>query len=553
MSPTSPSAAEASPNAAAAPATEVPLTWRSIGGNNAKEIGGNTHYFRSNDHAVLVDLGLSYGKEACEGFDRALPDVTNLLPLKGTVSAGKPPGRTQEGTPRIEALVVTHGHGDHIGGIPPLVDYLRRNDTDVEMPPIYASGFTIGLIEQQLAQAKIPTSDWPEIHELPAAQPERFGDLTLTGLGASHSLPGCYSLVIETPDVRHFHSGDIKADQTVLLGAKTDFKAIEALATDGKGFTSMGLDSTRADQPGRTPSMRQIGQIYGEILDERPDRRLVVGIQSANFEEMLTIATEGARRGKALVFAGSSLARMLSAAKLAGVDPGEAINKRLRNAGEPSQDIRFLDIASQEAQDLDPRDTMVFAAGANGHVWSALPRAARGQHKYLQLKRGQDMVVLASNSPWTANSILSHLKRRRLEHITSWDERVHASGHGQQGDLTKIAQAVNPDVLFPIHGSPKLLRAHAQLAAENGHKAQLVGNGADVTISRDGISVGEAPKREHWIGIDLSDGRPEEVDDGMPAHFRAYTTRSWRPALETETEPAQAPGKDAEASKPAGP
>ncbi len=525
------------------------LIWSSLGGNNEAGIGGNCHLYAYQDDAILVDMGSMFAKgEAEKNFNSTYPDATRFFPKKDGSSKG----------PVARALVVTHGHMDHIGGIAPQMRRMLDEGLDVEFPEIYATPMTASMIKAELIDKQIPRESWPTFHKpyLKSGEPNQIGKLTVTPIDASHSIPNGVSLAIETPGVRHFHSGDVKADQTVFVGPPTDFAMIEKMRDDGKGFDTMSIDSTRITRDGFTATMDQIGESYGKIFDEHQGQRAVIGVMGTSLEEIATIAKEAAKRDKTIVTAGGSIDKVRKSAQFAGLDLEKIIQRKLEEEGFSGKQVRIMSFKDKEAQKLNPEDTIVLGTGTQGEEMAAMPRAARGEHPFLQLDKSRDYVIMAAGiipgNEKEAGAVLEQFEAQGLELLAP--ERghlTHASGHGAKEDNRRYYEAAAPTKIIPMHGSEGHLDEHTAFIESLGIKTEKVGNWSQMAILPGGETAIVGQTKEQWVGVEVHEN-PQNWRDKSYS-FQTFTRdpiTSQVVNLDAKGEPQpEAPAAEAEEPK----
>jgi ribonuclease J len=435
------------------------------------EIGKNLSLLEVGQDVVVIDAGLAFPEQEVPGVDVVLPDIGFL--------------RTR--LSRLRAVLLTHGHEDHIGALP---FYLPELDV-----PVYGTAMTIGLLRNKLDRRGY--AGRAQLHEVELGQPFGVGELTVELFHMTHSVPGSCGLAIQTAAGLVVHTGDFKLDHSPVGGLGPDLRRLAQLGA--QGVRLLLSDSTNATISGLTPSELTVRPALRRALAEAPGRVLVVTFASnlARMRQTLELANEVGRR---CCLVGQSMLRNFDTAAGLGylkLPPGLLASPR-------------------ELSGIPPSELCLLATGSQGEPLAALSRIAAGTHPFIRV-RGDDTVVLAANpipgNEATVSRVVNSLVEQGVRVLAGSRDGVHASGHGSAEELRFILHLLRPRSFVPVHGEPRHLFAHARLArlaGLPGDAVAVVENGAVLELSTDhqrvagSVEVGSIP-------ID-TDGRT--LDDG---------------------------------------
>src|SRR5690349_13156375 len=388
------------------------------------EFGMNCMALRWGDDIIVIDAGLMFPESELLGVDIVVPDITYLL----------------ENRDKVRAILLTHGHEDHIGGLPWILSELNI--------PVYGTEFTLALVEGKLEEHAL--LDSAVLNEIEPNERFRIGPFLIHQLRVTHSLVDCVALAIHTPVGVVIHSGDFKVDPTPTDGNLLD---LHQFAEYGKERVLLLLqDSTNVERPGYTPSERAVRPRFEEIFT-RTKRRLFVSCFSSSIHRIKLVADMAFEHGRKLALVGRSM----------------------NEATEIALDLGYLHIPEGtlihpgQIRDFNPEKVCVLISGTQGEPMSALSRAAVDNHKHAKIEKG-DTVVLSSRiipgNEKTIYRMIDHLFRREA-HVIYEDGSsppVHVSGHASQEELKLIINLVKPRYFIPIHGEYRQLKLHAELA-----------------------------------------------------------------------------------------
>jgi ribonuclease J len=396
------------------------------------EIGRNMTLFETRDDIVAVDCGLMFPDEEMYGVDIVINDFSYLRDRRD----------------KLRALLVTHGHEDHIGGIP----YFLR-----EFPrcPIVGTPLTLALIRAKLKEHK------PGEVELVKVEPGdmvRYGAFTAEFVHINHSLAGACALALGTPLGTIFHTGDFKFDQTPIDGDPADFASIARIGE--AGVLCMLSDSTNAERPGHTLSERIVGEAFANIF-ARAKGRIIVTSFASNVPRIQQVIDQAQRFDRKIAFLGRSLSNVVQFAS----------------------ELKYLDIPEglviklHEVDDHPPERVVVMTTGSQGEPMSALTRLSVKDHKLLRIVPGDTVVISATPIPGNEKNVaktINNLYRLGATVIHGSSGNAHVSGHASQEELLLMLNLVRPKYFVPIHGEYRMLVTHGRLAEKTGVEAQHV-------------------------------------------------------------------------------
>lgn len=401
--------------------------------------------------AVAIDCGVMFPEPEMFGIDVVIPDLSYLREHL-----------------QLLAVVLTHGHEDHIGALP----YLLR-----EFPvPVYGTPFTIGLLRDKLAEYDLLSS--AALHEFRPRQPWQLGPFTVEGIAVTHSIVDAVALAIATPLGTIVHTGDFKFDQTPIDGLRSDLTRFAELGE--QGVLLLLSDSTNVERPGTTPSERTIRRPLGELIAQAEGKVLVATFAS-HIHRIRQVIELSVQQGRAVGVVGKSLVGNIELARQIG---------HLRLPPEVLFDVAAL--ASR-----DPRTVTLLTTGSQGEPLSALARIAVDDHPHIKLSPGDRVILSARVIPGNERTIarlIDHLCRRGAEVYSEAIACVHVSGHASQEELQLMLNLVRPRYFVPIHGEYRHLVRHCQLAREVGLAPDaifLLENGQVLEITATGAWVGE--------------------------------------------------------------
>jgi len=417
------------------------LLFLALGGSG--EIGMNVNLYGCRGQWLMVDLGLTFAGSEYPGIELILPDLDFI----------------EQQPERLAGIVLTHGHEDHIGALPYLAEELKS--------PLYATPFTAGLIAGKLEEEGLTGI-------VPLNIVERGGTLELgpfkvTFVALSHSIPEGNGLLIETPFGNIFHTGDWKIDETPVIGEAPSDAAMRAVGD--KGILALVCDSTNVFQDKASGSEEGVhAGLRAQV--EKAKGRVLVTTFASNAARLQPIGRVAVETGRRVCIAGRSLERILRVAQATGY---------LRDFPPP--------LSFDEAMRMPRRDVLIIATGGQGEPRAALGRVASGNH---ELKLGDGDTVIFSSRIIPGNEIaigriMNQLSELGVNIVTEKQSHVHVSGHPGRPELVQMYEWVRPDIVVPVHGEQRHMRAQAQLAFDSGvPKAVYQTNGTVIRLSPDG-------------------------------------------------------------------
>lgn len=422
-----------------------------LGGLDA--IGKNMTVFECGDDLIVDDCGLMFPDDDHPGVDLILPDYTYVL----------------ENAEKLRGIVVTHGHEDHTGTIPFLLQDL---DTVV---PIYGTKMTLGLIEGKLNEYKIKNAKLIEIN--PGDQ-VKLGCFTVNFYAVNHSIPGAVGLFVQSPAGNVLHTGDFKLDQTPIDGVTTDFAALSQF---GKiGVDLMMSDSTNATKIGFTPSEATVGKVLNQLINQATGRVIIAAFAS-HIHRMQQICDAAVANGRKVVVTGRSMVQNTDIARKLGY-------------------LQISDDDLIDAYDMKsiPADqVVVMCTGSQGEPLSALARIANSDHRTIAIEEGDTVIISATPVPGNEKAVTRVINSLAKIGADVYDKdraMVHVSGHGSSEELKLVLSMVKPKAFLPVHGEATHLRAHANLALATGvdpEKIFICENGETLEMDAEGIRLGE--------------------------------------------------------------
>ena len=426
-------------------------------------IGKNMTVFECGDDMVLVDAGLMFPDDSQPGIDLVLPDYTYVL----------------ENEEKLRGIIVTHGHEDHTGSLPYLLQDLNNK------VPIFSSKLTLGFIEGKLSEFRIRA---PKFREVKGGSHVNLGGISLDFFSMTHSIPGALGVFIRTNQGTVMHTGDFKLDQTPIDGVTPDYAAISRFAK--QGIDLLLSDSTNATVPGFTKSEAEVGPNLLHAIKNAPGRVFVASF-SSHIHRLQQICVAARKCGRKVVVTGRSMLTNTRVARELGY-------------------LNIDDADILDAFDIDnlPDDKIVvMCTGSQGEPLSALSRMANGEHKTLSIHEGDTVILSATPVPGNEKAVQQVVNSLAKLGCDVWDKNralVHVSGHGSQEELKLLMAMAKPTYFMPVHGEAVHLRAHAQLARKMGLKDDhifILDNG-DTLEMRGGIVKRGTPVESGVVYVD---------------------------------------------------
>jgi ribonuclease J len=430
----------------------VPGTCKIIPLGGLGEVGKNMTVYEADGQIVVVDAGLAFPRDEHLGVDLVLPDMSYL----------------RDRAKDVKAVVLTHGHEDHVGALP----YLMR---EVPVPEIWATRLTMGLIKSKLDEHGLLRA--AELREAdPYAAPVQIGPFRVEFVRMAHSIPDAVAVVLETPGGRIVHTGDYKLDHTPVDGQKTDVGKLADLGN--RGVDLMLGDSTNAERPGMTQSERVVGEAFRQIIPQRTGRILISSFAS-NIHRVQQAVDVAIQCDRKVCVIGRSMRKNVGIA---------------RNLGYMNVPDNVL-VRPPELDDLRPDQQMIVCTGSQGEPMSALTRIAYHDHPAVSVERGDTVIISAKPVPGNelrVHDAINRLAQAGAEVLHQEIAPVHVSGHGCAEEMRTVIALLRPRGVMPVHGEFRMLAAQAQLAREAGVPASgivMAENGSVVELSADGVRI----------------------------------------------------------------
>ncbi len=419
-----------------------------LGGMN--EIGKNLTVFEYENEIIVVDCGLAFPEDDMLGVDLVIPDITYLE-------------RNKE---KVKALVITHGHEDHIGSIP---YFLKKINV-----PVYGTKLTLGLIKNKLVEHNLDKTT-----TLKCVKPRdivKFSKFKVEFIKMTHSIADSVALAITTPVGVIFHTGDFKVDYTPIDGEPMDFQRIAEIGQ--KGVLLLLSDSTNVQRPGYTMSEMTVGKEFDKIFGNC-NKRIIVATFASNIHRMQQIVDAAVKCKRKVAVVGRSMINVMQV----------------------SQELGYINVPEGTIIDIDkigiynPEQLVIITTGSQGEPMAALSRMSMGEHKKVQITA--DDLVIFSSSPIPGNEksvgrVIDELEKLGAEIIYNQLADVHVSGHACQEELKLMLCLTKPKYFMPVHGEYRFLKQHGELAVSTGTSKEnifILENGKTLEIGKDDAKI----------------------------------------------------------------
>ena len=426
------------------------LKVRFLGG--VGEIGKNMTALEYGKDIIIIDAGLTFPSVEMPGIDLVVPDISYLVQNKD----------------KIRGIVLTHGHEDHIGGLP----YVLK---DINVP-VYGTKLTLMLCEHKLIEQRIND------YTLNCVKPSgivKLGCFTVEFIHVNHSIPGSCALAIQTPVGMVFHSGDFKIDLTPINGQMIDITRISEIGK--KGVTLLLCESTNVEHEGYTMSENVVGETLDRLFIEHAKRRIIVATFATNVHRLQQIINLAHKNKRKIAFSGRSMLNVVDAASKVG------------EIDIPENSV--IDI--EKIKNYADKDLCIISTGSQGEPMSALTRMAAGDYNQVQVGNNDTIIISASPIPGNERSIyqvINNLYRKGAEVVYNSITKIHVSGHACQEELKILHTLLKPKFFIPVHGEYRHLKKHCRLAKSIGMKESnmlIAEIGDTVELTERSLKMGE--------------------------------------------------------------
>ena len=416
------------------------------------EIGKNITVFEYGDDMIAVDCGLSFPEDDMLGVDLVIPDITYIL-------------KNHE---KLKGLVITHGHEDHIGGIP---YFLKQINT-----PIYGTKLTLGLIKNKLDEHNLTKST--KLYTVNQGQTIKLGCFKIEFIRSCHSIPDSVMLSINTPVGTILHTGDFKIDYTPIDGKRNDLGRIAEIGN--KGVLALMSDSTNSERKGFTMSESSVGEVFDKLF-MHCTKRIVVATFASNVHRVQQIVNSAVKYGRKIAVCGRSMINMINTSKELGYIQ--------------CPDNLFIDI--DMITNYTDNQLVIITTGSQGETMSALTRMATGTHKKVKITQNDLVIISATPIPGNekyVSRVIDDLMQIGAEVVYSALEDIHVSGHACQEEQKLILTLAKPKYFIPVHGDYRHLVAHSETAKSLGIPKEnifMLNNGLVLEMNKEEANYGE--------------------------------------------------------------
>ncbi len=414
-----------------------------LGGLN--EIGKNMTVIEYKDEIIVIDAGLCFPEDELLGIDIVIPDITYLV----------------KNADKVKGVFITHGHEDHIGAIPYLLKKLNV--------PVYGSALSIELIRVKLKEHRITNA---KLNIVRPKQQIKLKNMSVEFIRVNHSIPDAYSIAVHTNQGVIYHTGDFKIDLTPIDGEQMDIHRICEIS-DKEGILLMMADSTNADKPGMTMSEKSVGTGLEDLFKKAQDSRIIVATFASNIHRLQQIADVAKMYNRKVAVSGRSMVNIVGVAK---------------ELGYLNTDEHIIDL--NDIHKYKDNELVIITTGSQGEPMSALARMANSEHKKVEIKKGDLVIISAHPIPGnekTVSKVINFLLEKGADVVSSDIADIHVSGHARRDELKLMQAFAKPRFFLPVHGEYKMLKRHSELANEVGMKEEdifIISNGEILEVDR---------------------------------------------------------------------
>ncbi|WBW50331.1 ribonuclease J [Peptoniphilus equinus] len=432
------------------------------------EIGKNLTLIEYKDDIIIVDCGMTFPDHELLGIDSVIPDITYLIQNKD----------------RIRAMVLTHGHEDHIGAIPYVLKRIKM--------PIYGTPLTIGLLKNKLKEHNVGKVD---LHDVQAGDNVKLGKMEVEWIHVNHSIPGACCLAVKTPLGYIFHSGDFKVDYTPISGEVIDLNRIAEIGN--AGVLCMISESTNIIREGFTMSESKVGETFNRIFAQAGEQRIIIATFASNVHRVQQIINAAEKYNRKVVLSGRSMLNVTETAMKLGY---------MKVKKDTIIDVKDMN-------KYDDGDLVLITTGSQGEPMSALTRIAYNEHRKIQLTPN-DLVILSAHpipgNEKAVSSVINKLLESGAKVIYESLGEIHVSGHACEEEHKLLHALVRPKYFVPNHGEYRHLLHHAEIAESMGTPREniyIMENGNVLEISQSGAKlVADVPSGDIFVdGLGIGD------------------------------------------------
>jgi ribonuclease J len=467
------------------------LFWIPLAGNNNKTLGGNAQLLRAmhnsgGSSAIQIDFGNAKYSSEIKPYQTMIPDLRDIYNRKSFA---------------VQGILLTHGHDDHIVGI---AHHLKFG---VLLPPIYGAALTLELLKDELIRFEVPKDKWPEMKMIRSGEKFTIGDFSIMPVAVSHSMPNCFAFDIEVLGRRIIHSGDLKLDQTVFVGPKTDLEYFSDLGHQDVDL--LLVDSTKVLSDKLLISDAQTRQAITDLFERHRDDRIIGALYGGYLELFITFAAMCAAQDRPLIIDSNSVRRYSQALIRSGFDLHGFIREK---TGNELVIIDGLDVRSDKDQRL--QRAFVLTDGTRGEKNSSLGLAIEGGHPWLTLRK-QDVLFATSglfDLQGKFSQMVESVKAKGAAVYTSLEHGINARGHDSWPGLSQLIAMINPKHVIGCYGTEKMVKAVQEKCQTHFNiTATDAKNGEIFKIDKGGIVTKIGYSKPSWIGLTKDEYDPKPI------------------------------------------